>query len=104
MRHRGRQRPRQREKQAPCSEPDVGLDPGILGSHPEPKTDVQPLSNPGAPKKIILITVDHSGIFLRAEMKYIKEGQYLLVLDDILHSYVNFLLLILTEKSFLRQF
>ena len=29
-----RQRHRQREKQAPCREPDVGLDPGSLGSHP----------------------------------------------------------------------
>ena len=28
------QRHRQREKQAPCREPDVGLDPGSLGSHP----------------------------------------------------------------------
>ena len=25
---------RQREKQAPCREPDVGLDPGSPGSHP----------------------------------------------------------------------
>ena len=31
-RERGRHRPR--EKQAPCREPDVGLDPGSLGSHP----------------------------------------------------------------------
>ena len=31
---RERQRHRQREKQAPCSEPDVGLDPGSPGSHP----------------------------------------------------------------------
>ena len=28
------QRPRQREKQAPCREPDTGLDPRTLGSHP----------------------------------------------------------------------
>ena len=28
---------RQREKQAPCREPDVGLDPGSPGSHPGPK-------------------------------------------------------------------
>ena len=27
-------RHRQREKQAPCREPDVGLDPGSAGSHP----------------------------------------------------------------------
>ena len=31
---------RQREKQAPCREPDVGLDPKSPGSRPELKTDV----------------------------------------------------------------
>ena len=30
-----------------CREPDAGLDPRILGSHPEPKADAQPLSHPG---------------------------------------------------------
>ena len=33
----GRQRERQREKQAPCRDPDVGLNPGTPGSHPGPK-------------------------------------------------------------------
>ena len=37
MRDRERQRYRLREKQAPCREPDVGLDPGSPGSHPGPK-------------------------------------------------------------------
>ena len=46
---RDRQRHRQREKQDPCRKPDVGLDPGVQGSHPEPKADAQPLSHPGAP-------------------------------------------------------
>ena len=46
---RERQRHRQREKQAPGKEPDVGLDPGTLGSHPDLKADAQPLSHPGAP-------------------------------------------------------
>ena len=32
-----RQRLRQREKQAPCREPDVGLGPGTQGSRPESK-------------------------------------------------------------------
>ena len=32
QRERERQRPRQRAKQAPCGEPDPGLDPKILGS------------------------------------------------------------------------
>ena len=48
-RHREKQRRRQREKQAPCGEPDVGLDPRTPGSGPEPKADTQPLSHPGAP-------------------------------------------------------
>ena len=39
-----RQRHRQREKQASHREPNVGLDPGTAGSHPEPKVDAQPLS------------------------------------------------------------
>ena len=34
-RHREGQRHRQREKQAPCGEPDVGLDPRTPGSRPE---------------------------------------------------------------------
>ena len=38
-RERERQRYRQGEKQAPCREPDVGLNLGTLGSCPEPKAD-----------------------------------------------------------------
>ena len=34
-----RQRERQREKQTPCRKPDVRLNLGTPGSHPEPKTD-----------------------------------------------------------------
>ena len=45
-------RERQREKQAPCREPDVGLDPGSLGSGPGLKADVQPLSHPGVIKEL----------------------------------------------------
>ena len=41
---RNRQRHRQREKQAPCGEPNVGLNPSTLGSEPELKTDAQLLS------------------------------------------------------------
>ena len=37
MREREGQRHRQREKQAPCREPDMGLDPGSPVSHPGPK-------------------------------------------------------------------
>ena len=49
-----RQRHRQREKLAIPREPDVGLNPGTLGSRPEPKADAQPLSHPGVPKHLYL--------------------------------------------------
>ena len=42
-------RHKEREKQAPCGEPDVGLNPRTPGSQSEPKADAQPLSQPGAP-------------------------------------------------------
>ena len=38
---------RQREKQTPCREPDVGLNYGTLGSHPGLKANAYPLSHPG---------------------------------------------------------
>ena len=47
---RERQRHRQREKQAPYGEPNMGLDPWTPGPQPEPKSDTQPLSHPGTPK------------------------------------------------------
>ena len=50
-----RQRHKRRKKQAPCREPDVGLDPGTLGSRPEPKADAQPLSHPGVPGLMLLM-------------------------------------------------
>ena len=40
---------RQREKQAPCREPDAGLDPETPGSRPEPKAGAKLLSHPGIP-------------------------------------------------------
>ena len=33
--------------------PDVGLDPGTPGSHPELKADAQPLSHPGDPQQTV---------------------------------------------------
>ena len=50
---RERQRHKQKEKQAFCREPDVVLDPRILGSEPEPKADAQLLSHPGVPKVLV---------------------------------------------------
>ena len=40
---------RQREKQAPFREPDVGLDPRTPGSCPGPKAGAKLLSHPGIP-------------------------------------------------------
>ena len=54
MRDTERQRYRQREKQTPCGDPDVGLEPGASGSRPELKADAQPLSHPGALERTIL--------------------------------------------------
>ena len=50
MRYTERQRHRQREKQAPCKEPDAGLDLRVPGSCPELKADAQALSRPGVPE------------------------------------------------------
>ena len=36
---RDTEREGQRHKQAPCREPDVGLDPSTPGPRPEPKAD-----------------------------------------------------------------
>ena len=49
------QRHRQKEKQAPCREPDVVLHPGTPGSHPGPKAGAQPLSHPGVPKENVFL-------------------------------------------------
>ena len=48
MRDTQREAETQGEKQAPCGEPDAGLDPRTPGSHPEQKAVPQPLSHPGA--------------------------------------------------------
>ena len=44
-----RDRDRQREKQAPHGEPDVGLDPRSPGSRPGPKAGAKSLSHLGCP-------------------------------------------------------
>ena len=54
MKDTQRQRPRQREKQTPCREPHVGLNPRTPGSRPGPKADAQPLSHPGVPTLIFI--------------------------------------------------
>ena len=52
---RERQRHRRREKQAPCQEPDVGLDPVTPGLCPRPKAGTKSLSHPGIPGSTVLI-------------------------------------------------
>ena len=44
-----RQRHRPREKQVPCREPDLGLDPGSPRSRLGLKAGAKPLSHPGCP-------------------------------------------------------
>ena len=51
---RERWRYRQREKQAPCKEPDVGLDSATPGSRPGLKAGTKPLSHRGIPKTGVL--------------------------------------------------
>ena len=53
MREREREAETQAEgKQAPCREPDVGLDPGTSGSHPGLKAGAKSLSHPGIPQNV----------------------------------------------------
>ena len=47
---RDRERQRQWEKQAPCREPDVGLDPRTPGSRPGTKGEAQLMSHLGVPR------------------------------------------------------
>lgn len=54
---------RQREKQAPQGEPDVGSDLRTPGSRPEPKADSQPPSRPGAPHFLFLTVPPSSSFF-----------------------------------------
>ena len=49
MRDTERGRDRQKEKQSPHKEPNVGLDPRTPVSRPGPKAGVKPLSHPGIP-------------------------------------------------------
>ena len=57
---RERQRHGHWEKQAPCQEPDVGLDPGTPGSCSGLKADALPLSHPGVPAQVVKLLNCHS--------------------------------------------
>ena len=54
-----RQRHRQREKQAPCRETDVGLDPASPGSGPGPKVALNHWPTWAPPKKFVLKPILH---------------------------------------------
>ena len=58
----GGKRHREKEKQAPCREPDVGLHLGSPGSRPGPKADPQPVTHPGVPEMVLYIK-QHNLIF-----------------------------------------
>ena len=58
-----RQRDRQREKQAPFREPDVGLDPRTPRSCPGLKAGAKPLSPPGCPRIIDSLNKNNSSVF-----------------------------------------
>ena len=68
-----RQRHRHREKQAPCGELDVGLDPKTPGSHLELKADFQPLSHSGIPQQTNLNNKILSNQTFAKELNYISE-------------------------------
>ena len=78
--HRERQRHRQKEKEAPCREPDVGLDLGTPGSCPKPKADIQLLIHPGIPRNYCYpnshITTSKTPIFISAT--YLAQSTFLL--------------------------
>ena len=62
-RERERQRHRRREKQAPCREPDMGLDPRTPGSCPGPKAGAKPLTHPGSLIPVFIWSWIHSFSF-----------------------------------------
>ena len=72
MRDAERQRHRQREKQAPCREPDVGLHPGSPGSRPGPKAGAKPLSHMGCPRILKLKKREHSGSWVAQLVKHLS--------------------------------
>ena len=63
------------EKQAPCWEPDVGLDPGSLGSHPRPKVALNcwPPGLPISEISILFPNLYAHSFFLRFYL-FIQEG------------------------------
>ena len=76
---RERGRDRQRGKQAPCREPDEGLNPRIPELRPEPKADAQPLSYPGISHSSIIELLSihaqlHDSNMMLLNMKFGKDA------------------------------
>ena len=65
-RHREKRRHRQREKQAPCREPDAGVNSRTPGSCPEPKAGAQLLSP--SPRHPCIIDFDVKMIIFHLEL------------------------------------
>ena len=80
MRDTERQRHRQREKQAPHREPDVGLDPRT-GISSEPKAGAQSLNHPGTPSTHILKKAAnswrHLGLLGVAKLIFLNQSGFL---------------------------
>ena len=55
-----RDRHRQREKQVPCREPNVRLDPGSPGSHPGLKVALNRWATGDAPNSILINSYEQS--------------------------------------------
>ena len=79
MRDTERQRHRQREKQPPHKEPDVGLNPRIPGSCPELKADAQQLSHPGVPTPEFNTGLVNRGMRLVLQYGYIIRSLLIII-------------------------
>ena len=67
----------QRERQAPpCKDPDAGLNPRTLESHPEPKADAQPLSQQ-VPQRVSSCFPPHPPCYLWISPLFLSDLQSL---------------------------
>ena len=64
----------QREKQAPCREPDVGLNPRTPGPRPGLKAGAKPLSHPGIPQFPLLASLSPPGFWSNSLLLLLHVG------------------------------